>query len=69
MWARRQPYGCNCSVGARSSALHPKLKNVAQVAEEFQANQAMPLLPANAAPHSGAILWVRGLRDRIAGAT
>lgn len=38
-----------------------------QVAETFNAQKTYPVVPKNAAPHSGALAWVRGLRERITG--
>jgi hypothetical protein len=39
-----------------------------QVAVEFGSQKGMPELGKNAAPHSGKVAWVRGLRERITGA-
>ncbi|KAL4450636.1 hypothetical protein ABPG77_000992 [Micractinium sp. CCAP 211/92] len=36
-----------------------------EVADSFNAQKAYPVVPKNAAPHSGALAWVRGLRERI----
>ena len=38
-----------------------------EVAEAFNSARAAPPLGRNAAPYSGAVAWVRGLRERIAG--
>ena len=38
-----------------------------QVAAEFKSRRSMPEVGKNAAPHSGKIAWVRGLRERLAG--
>lgn len=37
-----------------------------EVADVFNALKDDPPLPRNAAPHSGAVAWVRGLRERVA---
>ncbi len=38
-----------------------------QVSHEFRSRKDAPVLGKNAAPHSGAVAWARGLRDRITG--
>jgi hypothetical protein len=38
-----------------------------KVAAEFSRNAKAPPIALNAAPFSGAVAWLRGLRDRIAG--
>jgi len=38
---------------------------VKAVAEMFAAGRAAPVLPKNAAPHSGAVAWARALRQRV----
>ena len=38
-----------------------------QVSNEFKSWRVEPSLAKNAAPHSGTVVWVRGLRDRITG--
>lgn len=38
-----------------------------QVADSFAAQKQDPVVPKNAAPHSGALAWVRGLRERVTG--
>ena len=40
-----------------------------QVAAEFKSRRGMPELGKNAAPHSGKVAWVRGLREPITGDT
>lgn len=37
------------------------------MAEAFKAQKIQPVVAKNAAPHSGALAWVRGLRERITG--
>lgn len=39
----------------------------AQVSNTFSLQRHAPVLPRNAAPHSGALAWVRSLRERITG--
>ena len=38
-----------------------------EVADIFHENQARPILHRNVAPHSGRVIWIRGLKERIAG--
>ena len=38
-----------------------------QVTEMLQKNQRQPPLSRNAAPHSGAVAWVRSLKERASG--
>ncbi|KAK9808985.1 hypothetical protein WJX72_007373 [[Myrmecia] bisecta] len=38
-----------------------------EVTDMFHAHRQSPTLSKNAAPHSGAVAWVRGLKERIAG--
>jgi dynein heavy chain len=38
---------------------------VRTVAELFTSGRAAPVLPKNAAPHSGAVAWTRALRQRV----
>lgn len=40
-------------------------QDLASVKDAFHYNKNAPVLPKNAARHSGAIKWVRGLRERI----
>ena len=37
------------------------------VADTFSLQKHAPVLPKNAAPHSGALAWVRSLRERTTG--
>ena len=37
------------------------------VADTFRATSAGPPLNKNAAPHSGRVTWVRGLKERVGG--
>lgn len=43
------------------------LQELREVGDTFAAQRGDPVVPKNSAPHSGALAWVRGLRDRIAG--
>lgn len=36
-----------------------------QVADTFAAQKNNPVVPKNAAPHSGSLAWVRGLKERV----
>lgn len=47
--------------------LHVKPGPGLQVSNEFKTWRVQPSLAKNAAPHSGTVAWVRGLRDRITG--
>lgn len=40
-------------------------QDLATVKDAFNYNKDAPILPKNAALHSGSIKWVRGLRERI----
>lgn len=40
-------------------------QDLATVKDAFHYNKKAPILPKNAALHSGSIKWVRGLRERI----
>lgn len=40
-------------------------QDLATVKDAFHYNKHAPILPKNAARHSGSIKWVRGLRERI----
>ena len=44
-----------------------KADQVLQVAQIFRSEKATPPLPMNAAPYSGAVIWLRSLRSRIMG--
>ena len=67
-------YYCRCSVAGAATACKVSVSSLSacwaltQVAAQFRRHRAAPPLPPNAAPHSGAIMWMRGLRDRIIGA-
>ena len=53
-----------CACLAIPSPPPPRLP---KVADTFGAQKHDPVVPKNAAPHSGALAWVRGLRERITG--
>ena len=57
----------DCNFPAWPSRLVPL--PLLQVADTFSAQRHDPVVPKNAAPHSGALAWVRGLRERITGKT